>query len=172
MLLLLLANQSLEKANMLVALRYFITWGTLTLINEIIALCRSPNIGIAAYVPVESWRTALNKNSTTYEGANAAMNVVTNTENPMKIVIEEHELKEVVADYLRNQMPDRANENFDVQFTAGRGPQGHYAEIDVSRYSAEEGEEPVAEEDENEAAETEEAAIDPFGFDDDETDDE
>jgi hypothetical protein len=82
-------------------------------------------------------------------------------ENQMKIVIPEHELKEVVADYLRQQMPERAGENFDVKFTATRGEDGHTAEIEVSKRPAET--KTPAEEKSTEDADNE-AAVDPFNF--------
>jgi len=80
----------------------------------------------------------------------------------MKIVIDEPELKEVVADFLREQMPERAGEHFDVKFTAGRGPQGHYAEIYVSKRS---DETPAEQTEETNTEETAgKAAVDPFNF--------
>lgn len=81
----------------------------------------------------------------------------------MKIVIEEQELKEIIADYLREQMPERANENFDVKFTAGRGPEGYYAAIEVSKREAAVSETtPTEEEQPDEKGE--EPAVDPFNF--------
>lgn len=80
----------------------------------------------------------------------------------MKIVIEEQELKEIIADYLREQMPERANENFDVKFTAGRGPQGYYAEIEVSKRGAEPSEAAQAPEEEEDGTQP---AINPFDYD-------
>ena len=80
----------------------------------------------------------------------------------MKIVIEEQELKDIIADYLREQMPERANENFDVKFTAGRGPQGYYAEIEVSKRGPESVPDPAT--NENTEALGDEPAVDPFNF--------
>ena len=79
----------------------------------------------------------------------------------MKIVINEEELKDVITNHLREQMPDRANENFEVRLVAGRGPEGHYAEIDVARRS----DEPTTPtEEETKTPADPEAAVDPFNF--------
>ena len=78
----------------------------------------------------------------------------------MKIIINEQELKDVVTDYLKEQMPERAHENFEVRLVAGRGDNGHYAEIEVEKR------EPVSEP-ATEAATEEDGskpAVDPFNF--------
>lgn len=79
----------------------------------------------------------------------------------MKILIPEAELKEVITDYLREQMPERANEVFDVKLIASRGPDGHCAEINVEKRG---NEAPEPTEEENTEETTEEAAVDPFNF--------
>ena len=96
----------------------------------------------------------------TFDATSVAMNAETDMETRMKIVIEEDELKEIIADYLREQMPERSGENFDVKFTAGRGPQGHYAEIEVSKRDIA----TTTDNDEEEKTEdlTDAPAVDPF----------
>jgi len=151
----------MEKANTLETSQFSITWDITMSTNAIITSWPSHSTGIAAYAPAEQWKTALNKNSTTYVAINAVTNAVTVSENRMKIVIPEQELKDIVADYLRQQMPERGGENFEVKFTAGRGPEGHYAEIEVSK-RAPSTTAPTEEVDQEEAGD--EAAIDPFNF--------
>jgi hypothetical protein len=85
-------------------------------------------------------------------------------EMPMKIIINEQELKDVITDYLKEQMPERANESFEVRLVAGRGDNGHYAEIEIEKRKNKEAETP-AEEEQVEAAAEDEAAVDPFGLD-------
>lgn len=80
----------------------------------------------------------------------------------MKILIPEAELKEVITDYLREQMPERANEVFDVKLIASRGPDGHCAEINVEKRGTDEA--PTPTEEENTEEDAEEAAVDPFNF--------
>ena len=50
----------------------------------------------------------------------------------MKLIIEELELKKIIEDAMVNRMPDLANYHFDVQLIAGRGENGHRAEIEIS----------------------------------------
>jgi hypothetical protein len=76
----------------------------------------------------------------------------------MIIVIPEEELKEVIVDYLKNQMPDRANETFEVELFAGRGENGHRAEIEISKRAPEATPEPEASQDDDEVE------VSPFNF--------
>ena len=98
------------------------------------------------------------------------MNVVTDMENQMKILIPEGELKDLIADYLREQLPDKAGEVFNVNLTATRGPDGHCAEIAIEKKgttpAAQEEAAPAVEDVEEEPGDSDEPAIDPFDFDD------
>jgi len=49
----------------------------------------------------------------------------------MKIHLEEHELKEIIQDHLISHMPDLNNRTFEIQLIAGRGDNGHRAEIEI-----------------------------------------
>jgi hypothetical protein len=57
---------------------------------------------------------------------------------PMKVIIEELELKQIIEEAMISRMPDLANDHFEVQLIAGRGENGHRAEIEISAEKPEE----------------------------------
>lgn len=49
----------------------------------------------------------------------------------MKIHLDENELKTIIQEHLVQQMPDLSNRTFDIQLIAGRGENGHRAEVEI-----------------------------------------
>lgn len=76
----------------------------------------------------------------------------------MLIVIEEPQLKDIIISYLHETMTGMADWNYDVNLVAGRGDNGHRAEIGMSPPAT-----PVAAPEETTPSE-DEAAVDGFSF--------
>jgi len=76
----------------------------------------------------------------------------------MKIHLDETELKNIIQDYLGNQMPELSRRTFEIQFIAGRGGTGHRAEVEIMPATAE-AVEPAPKEELNE-----QPAVTPFNF--------
>lgn len=73
----------------------------------------------------------------------------------MKIHLDEIELKDIIQEHLVSQMPDLSNRNFDIQLIAGRGDNGHRAEVEIVTGSPQ----PVAEATEEAVPADEEQAV-------------
>jgi hypothetical protein len=108
---------------------------------------------------VERWRTALNKSLTTFGAINIVSSAEHNTEITMLIVIEEAQLKDIIISYLHETMQGMADWHYDVNLIAGRGDNGHRAEIGMSPPAATPA--PVAEE---ATPSDDEAAVEGFSF--------
>jgi len=76
----------------------------------------------------------------------------------MKIHLDEKELKTIIQDYLTNQMPELSRREFDIQLIAGRGDNGHRAEVEIF---------PALQEEKTEVSSdpiAEQPAVTPFNF--------
>lgn len=91
--------------------------------------------------------------------ASVATNAEPNMEKTMLIVIEEAQLKDIIIGYLNETMQGMADWSYDVNLIAGRGDNGHRAEIGMSPPNAEET--PTKEET---TSSDDEAAVDGTGF--------
>lgn len=47
----------------------------------------------------------------------------------MKIHLDEHEIKEAISQYISNEGIDLSNRQTEITLTAGRGSNGHYADV-------------------------------------------
>lgn len=67
-----------------------------------------------------------------FGATSVALNAERNMEIKMLIVIEEAQLKDIIISYLHETMQGMADWQYDVNLIAGRGDNGHRAEIGMS----------------------------------------